>query len=106
MRAAGDKQLFGASKTLAKVRHPLNSIPCVSLFSVFCHVPVVRVITEELVLMVPGLVNFPVSVASEVQSCHSSMIYAMLVSIMRYNDIINANLHVFFLFAHVETRYV
>ena len=68
--------------------------------------PAVRVITEELVLMVPGWVNFPVSVASEVQSCHSSMIYAMLVSIMRYNDITTAKLHVFFLFALVETSYV
>ena len=56
MRAAGDKQLFGGGtkrqqRTPGKVRHLLNSIICVSLFSVFCHVPVVRVSTEELVLM-------------------------------------------------------
>ena len=50
--------------------------------------PVVRVIMEELVFMVGGWVNFPVSAVLKLQSYHLSTIHAMLVSELMFIGVV------------------
>ena len=53
-----------------------------SSFSAYGHVQAVRVIMEERAFMVSVWESFPVSVASKLQSYHSSIIYATSVRVI------------------------